>query len=118
VRELTESQRAASSGVIIGPEVHAEAYERWGFDAQLHALGEELSEASAAIHRFYARKGSLERVMEELVDVESVLDSLRDALASDEDWGMMRQEKRRKLRAKLDAEVQATNAAQSKTVQT
>lgn len=86
---------------FIGPEVHAQAFERWGYRAQLMALMEELAEAAAAVSRHLNGKGPAHAVLEELVDVESLRLSLADQLGSENDWTAMQQTKRAKLLRKL-----------------
>lgn len=95
-------------GCLEGENLHRRAYEAWGFDRQITALGEEMSEATAAILRFFNGKGDLAEVREEMADVEAVLASMRDALGTDEDWSATRAKKHAKLRAKLDSGVLRT----------
>lgn len=87
---------------FIGPEVHKRARETWGLRAQLIALGEELCEAGAAVMRALNGKGDVDKVLEELVDVESLRLNVKDDLGSAEEWARVQQAKRAKLKAKLD----------------
>lgn len=77
------------------------AFDAFGERAQLLALAEELSEASAAVVRLLNGKGDRNEVLTELVDVESVTASLRDTLGDDSAWYRVRIEKRGKLAGKL-----------------
>lgn len=78
-----------------------QAFAAFGERRRLLALAEELSEASAAVARLLNEKGDRAEVLTELVDVESVTASLRDALGSPEAWDMVRIQKRAKLAGKL-----------------
>lgn len=82
--------------------VHEQALDRWGSRRQLLALAEELSEASAAVVRLLNAKGEKRDVLEELVDVESVTESLRRWLGPAEEWAAVRDRKRAKLAAALE----------------
>lgn len=75
----------------------ARALATFGERRQLLALVEELAEAGAAVSRLLNEKGDRREVVAEIVDVESVVASLRDVLAEPGEWGLMRQGKRAKL---------------------
>lgn len=79
----------------------SQALAAFGERRQLLALAEELSEAYAAVARMLNEKGGRREVLIELVDVESVTASLRDALGPWSDWEAVRAEKRAKLAAVL-----------------
>lgn len=82
------------------------ALKTYGADRQLLQLAEELSEASAAVVRFMNKKSDARPVIEEIVDVESVVASLRDHLADDVLWENMRKVKAEKLAFILGVEVE------------
>lgn len=74
------------------------ALEVFGERHQFLALSEELAEASAAVSRLLNNKGDNLDLVSELVDVESVIASVRYLLAKEEVWSEIRAEKRAKLR--------------------
>lgn len=84
----------------IGPEIHQRAFETWGFEAQLLALGEEAAELAAKVLRYQNDKCILADVVEEIIDVESLVASLKPNI--DADWEAVRQKKRAKLLSKLE----------------
>ena len=90
---------------FIGPEVHQRAFETWGVDAQLLALGEEAAELAAKVCRYQNDKCVLADVMEEIVDVLSLVASLTPNIGTGEEWDSLQQMKRRKLLSKLNGGV-------------
>lgn len=84
------------------------ALEAFGEDVQFLALIEELGEAAAAVARYKNGKGDIQDIRSEIVDVESVVASLRDILGHPQAWVEMRALKRAKLARKLESGVQRT----------
>ena len=82
--------------------MQARALRVFGVQAQLLQLAEELSEAAAAVARLANGKGDSWDAIEELVDVESVVASLRDHLGTPETWAGIRSVKEDKLREVLE----------------
>jgi len=98
---MSPSSQPMDGQDFIGAEVHAAARAKWGRDPQIVALIEELCEAAAAGARFLNGKGDAAKLLEELVDVESLRLSIKDDLGDEEAWRVMQQDKRRKLLFKL-----------------
>lgn len=89
------------SGVVAMDDLHLLALQRFGYKGQLAALAEEAAELAAAACRLLNGKCDEFAVVEEIIGVEAVVASIRDELADEGVWDLIRAEQRTKLCMKL-----------------
>lgn len=81
----------------------ARALAKWGLQAQLGKLVEELVEAADAAIKLMQGRVASTALMEEIIGVESVVQSVRGLLGQDWEWELLRADQEEKLLRHLEA---------------
>ena len=84
-------------------KIYAQALKEWGLEVQLGMVQEECAELIKVINKHFRGKASLEELIEECVDVELMINQMREAFSDKRNtWGRIKIEKVERLNDLLE----------------